>query len=71
MNALVEVHTLSELDRVLKLKKLRLRQINNHNLENFSVYLQTTQKLIHHREILNSKNIIVVSESGLTTKADL
>jgi indole-3-glycerol phosphate synthase len=37
MNALVEVHTLIELGRVLSLSGVRLLGINNRNLENFTV----------------------------------
>ncbi|MBE9200917.1 MULTISPECIES: indole-3-glycerol phosphate synthase TrpC [unclassified Nodularia (in: cyanobacteria)] len=72
MNALVEVHTLTELDRVLKLDNLRLVGINNRNLEDFTVDLQTTQQLLTQRQPqLQSLSITVVSESGLYTPADL
>ena len=39
MNALVEVHTLAELDRVLALPNVQLIGINNRNLQNFTVDL--------------------------------
>ncbi|MDZ8184940.1 MAG: indole-3-glycerol phosphate synthase TrpC [Nostoc sp. ChiSLP02] len=72
MNALVEVHTLAELDRVLKLDNLRLLGINNRNLEDFTVDLGITQQLLAQRQqYLQSLNITVVSESGLYTPADL
>jgi indole-3-glycerol phosphate synthase len=72
MNALVEVHTLAELDRVLTLSDLRLVGINNRNLEDFTVDLETTQQLIaKRREQLQSLGITIVSESGLHTRADL
>lgn len=72
MNALVEVHTLAELDRVLKLDDVRLVGINNRNLENFIVDLKTTQQLLaERREQLQSLGITIVSESGLHTSADL
>ncbi|OUL21652.1 indole-3-glycerol phosphate synthase TrpC [Nostoc sp. 106C] len=72
MNALVEVHTLAELDRVLKLNNIRLVGINNRNLEDFTVSLGTTQQLIaQRRQRLESLGITVVSESGLSTPADL
>ncbi|MEH2277089.1 MAG: indole-3-glycerol phosphate synthase TrpC [Nostoc sp.] len=72
MNALVEVHTLAELDRVLKLEDLRLVGINNRNLEDFSLDLGTTQQLLAQRQQkLQSLDITVVSESGLYTPADL
>jgi indole-3-glycerol phosphate synthase len=72
MNALVEVHTLAELDRVLKLDDLHLVGINNRNLENFTVDLGITQQLLaQRRQYLESLDITVVSESGLYTPADL
>ncbi|WP_414544591.1 indole-3-glycerol phosphate synthase TrpC [Nostoc sp. CCY0012] len=72
MNALVEVHTLSELDRVLKLEDLRLVGINNRNLENFTVDLLTTQQLLtQRRQRIKNLDLTVVSESGLYTPADL
>ncbi|MFN6563729.1 MAG: indole-3-glycerol phosphate synthase TrpC [Nostoc sp. ChiSLP01] len=72
MNALVEVHTLAELDRVLNLDDLRLLGINNRNLEDFTVDLGITQQLLTQRQqYLQSLDITVVSESGLYTPADL
>lgn len=72
MKALVEVHTLAELDRVLKLDDLRLVGINNRNLEDFTVDLATTQQLLQQRRSkLQSYGITIVSESGLYTPTDL
>ena len=72
MTALVEVHTLAELDRVLAIEGVKLIGINNRNLEDFSVDLQTTCYLLSERqEPLRSRNMLVVSESGLYTAADL
>lgn len=72
MNALVEVHTLAELDRVLKLDDLHLVGINNRNLEDFTVDLGITQQLLAERQqYLQSLDITVISESGLYTPADL
>jgi indole-3-glycerol phosphate synthase len=72
MEALVEVHTLEECDRALQIPELRLLGINNRNLENFSVNLKTTgQLLAQRREQLRSRDITVVSESGLHVSSDL
>ena len=72
MKALVEVHTLAELDRVLKLDDIRLVGINNRNLQDFTVDLGITQELLAQRQAqLRSFGITVVSESGLFTKDDL
>ncbi len=72
MSALVEVHTLAETDRVLALEGVKLLGINNRNLEDFSVDLQTSCEILQARtQLLQTKEILVVSESGLRTAADL
>ena len=72
MAALIEVHTPAELDRVLALDGVTLVGINNRNLEDFSVDLQTTcQLLLNRGREMRSRGILVVSESGLHTPADL
>ncbi|MEB3179050.1 MAG: indole-3-glycerol phosphate synthase TrpC [Nostocaceae cyanobacterium] len=72
MAALIEVHTLEELDRVLALDGVKLVGINNRNLEYFSVDLQTTCQLLADRgEQMRDRGILVVSESGLHTSADI
>ncbi|TAF07422.1 MAG: indole-3-glycerol phosphate synthase TrpC [Nostocales cyanobacterium] len=72
MAALIEVHSLEELDRVLSLDGVALVGINNRNLEDFSVDLQTTCQLLKDRgSQLQARNILVVSESGIHTPEDL
>lgn len=72
MTALIEVHTLEELDRVLGLSKVKLVGINNRNLEKFTVDLNTTNNLLKQRQQqLQNLDITVVSESGLYTSEDL
>ncbi len=72
MTPLIEVHTLEELDRVLAIEGVELVGINNRNLFDFSVNLQTTCDLLAARkEELSQKQILVVSESGLHTPEDL
>lgn len=72
LTPLIEVHTLEELDRVLALEDISLIGINNRNLEDFSVDLQTTCKLLQARnKQLQERNILIVSESGLHTPDDL
>ena len=72
MNALVEVHNLSELDRVLKLDDIRLVGINNQSLEDFTIDLSITQQLLAaRRSQLQKLGVIIVSESGIYTRADL
>jgi indole-3-glycerol phosphate synthase len=72
MTALIEVHTLAELDRVLTLKDVQLVGINNRNLENFEVDINTTEQIMSARSRqLQQRHITTVSESGLFTPADL
>ncbi|BAT54574.1 indole-3-glycerol phosphate synthase [Nostoc sp. NIES-3756] len=72
MAALIEVHNLEELDRVLALDGVALVGINNRNLEDFSVDLQTTCQLLAARgSQLQERGIVVVSESGLHNPEDL
>ena len=63
---LIEVHTHTELERVLR-TEASLIGINNRNLQTFQTDLQTTLELI--REIPPGK--VVVSESGIKTRADI
>lgn len=70
--ALIEVHTMAELDRVLSLEGVSLIGINNRNLENFTVDLNTTCQLLEARgEQIRQRNISVISESGIHTNKDL
>lgn len=71
MTALVEVHSLEEFDRVLALPELSLIGINNRNLEDFTVDLATTQRLLAARTSWRDRNLAIVSESGLHAPADL
>jgi indole-3-glycerol phosphate synthase len=72
MTALIEVHTLEELDRVLSLEGVSLVGINNRNLQDFSVNLQTTCQILAERNAkVQERGILVVSESGLHTPSDL
>jgi indole-3-glycerol phosphate synthase len=68
MRALVEVHTLEELDRVLALEPVQLIGINNRNLETFGTHLKTTEVLLEKRRSqIQSRDILIVSESGIHT----
>jgi indole-3-glycerol phosphate synthase len=72
MAALVEVHSLAELDRVLHLEDVRLVGINNRDLRDFTVNLQTTGDLLSaRRHQLEDQDILVVSESGLHQPEDI
>ena len=66
MDALVEVHDERELERALAADS-RLIGINNRNLNDFTLSLETTFRL----RALVPGDIPVVSESGITTAADM
>ena len=72
MEALVEVHNLAELDRMLSIPTLRLVGINNRNLATFTVDLNTTQTILADRsDVLKNRGIIAISESGLHERSQL
>jgi indole-3-glycerol phosphate synthase len=66
LDALVEVHTLAELDRALE-TPAQIIGINNRNLATFEVDLSVTEKLSEQVP----EEIVLVSESGIRTAEDL
>jgi indole-3-glycerol phosphate synthase len=65
LDALVEVHTIEELDRALE-TDAAIIGINNRNLATFQVDLATTELLSEQAP----DDVILVSESGIKTAAD-
>lgn len=66
LHCLVEVHDKEELERVLQ-TKAKIIGINNRNLQTFHVTLDTTEDLMKYIP----KDKIIVSESGIETRADM
>jgi indole-3-glycerol phosphate synthase len=66
LDSIVEVHNEDELKRALKID-VNIIGINNRNLKNFDVSLNTTKKLIAKIP----KNKVVISESGIKNKEDI
>lgn len=66
MDCLVEVHDEGELERAMK-QKVELLGVNNRNLRDFTVSLETTFRL---RSMAPSE-IPMVSESGISTPEDM
>ena len=72
MTALVETHTPEEFERVIRLEGIQLIGINNRNLEDFSVSLETTEQILAvYSKDIAQKQVLIVSESGLHTPQDV
>lgn len=72
MVALVEVHTAEELDRVLAIDHVKVLGINNRNLEDFSVSLNTTRDLLAQASSHSKTDeILFISESGIQQPDDV
>ncbi len=69
MDSILEVHNEKEMEIALDFKNV-LYGINNRNLENFTISLDTTIKI--HKEFENNlKNKIIISESGFHSHDDI
>jgi indole-3-glycerol phosphate synthase len=72
MNAVIQVHNLNDLDRVLALEDVRIVSIDNQSLSDFNININTTQELLAaRRSQLQNLGILVISESGIETPDDL
>jgi indole-3-glycerol phosphate synthase len=72
LDALVETHTVEEFERVIAINGVELIGINNRNLEDFTVSLETTQKVVERfGSAIAQKQILLVSESGIHTYKDV
>ena len=72
MNAVIQVHNLNDLDRVLVLDDVRIVSINNQSLGDFTININTTQELLAaRRSQLQKLGILVICESGIETSDDL
>ncbi|MEM9090806.1 MAG: indole-3-glycerol phosphate synthase TrpC [Cyanobacteria bacterium P01_F01_bin.53] len=72
LDALVETHTPEEFERVMGIDGVELIGINNRNLEDFTVSLETTQKIMAtYGDAIAQRQVLIVSESGLHTPDDV
>tara|TARA_B100000029_G_scaffold516512_1_gene630439 strand:+ start:5319 stop:6098 length:780 start_codon:yes stop_codon:yes gene_type:complete len=67
LDVLVEVHNKDELQIALE-KNCNMVGINNRNLKTFETSIQTTIDLI---KIINNKDMLIVSESGIFSSTDI
>ena len=66
LDALVEVHTLEEMERVKKIGA-KIIGINNRDLQTFKVSLDVSRELIKHAP----DDALMITESGLSTKEEI
>lgn len=66
LDVLVEVHTLEELERAVKLGA-KIIGVNNRDLHSFKVSLDVSRELIKHAP----KDAFLICESGLSTKEEI
>ncbi len=66
LDALIEIHTLDELERVKKIGA-KIIGINNRDLHSFKVSLDVSRELIKH----TPENALMITESGITTKEEI
>ena len=66
LDALVEVHTLEELERVKKTNP-RIIGVNNRDLHSFRVSLDVSRELIKHAPA----DALMITESGISTKEEI
>ncbi len=72
LDALVETHTAEEFERVSVINGVELIGVNNRNLEDFTVSLKTTEKVVEKfGDAIAQKQLFLVSESGIHTFEDV
>ena len=72
LDALIETHTVEEFERVIAIEGVELIGVNNRNLEDFTVSLETTGKVVERfGEAIAQKNLLLVGESGIHTHQDV
>ena len=72
LHVLVEVHDAEEMNRVLTVGGFPLIGINNRDLTTFQTDLSTTERLlVDFADQLPTDDVVLVSESGLFSRADL
>lgn len=71
LEALVEVHDYNDLEKI-KDTNTEILGINNRNLDNFTVDIRNTERIINKLEKMHIRdNFYIVSESGVKDKKDI
>lgn len=72
LDALVETHTVEEFERVIAIDGVEMIGVNNRNLEDFTVSLDTTAQVVEKfGDAIAQKQILLVGESGIHTPEDV
>ncbi|MEL6471580.1 MAG: indole-3-glycerol phosphate synthase TrpC [Cyanobacteria bacterium J06623_4] len=72
LDVLLETHTIEEFERAIALEGVTLIGVNNRNLEDFTVSLETTAQVVERfGSAIAQKTCLLVSESGLHTPEDV
>jgi indole-3-glycerol phosphate synthase len=72
LDTLVETRTPEEFERVMAIEGVELMGINNRNLEDFTVSLDTTQQILAaYKDAVAQRSLLIVSESGIHTPEDV
>ncbi|HNU09651.1 MAG TPA: indole-3-glycerol phosphate synthase TrpC, partial [Pyrinomonadaceae bacterium] len=66
LDALVEVHTLEELERAAEIAP-RLIGVNNRDLKSFKVSLDVSREIVKHRP----NDSLMIAESGLSARSEI
>lgn len=72
MDPLIEIHNESELEHIFSCgADIEILGINNRNLNDLSIDLQITHRVLQKIPVKLKEDLVIISESGLSSKKDL